>query len=201
MTALEGINWNCHVSVDKWDDDAVAWVQRKTGLVAPKASDLARLVRPYETVEGPTPGNVLTTVGLAQLNATLLNASGQRQWVASSAGSGFSGLAVQDGTTAEAVGDTDMQGTNKSYLQCDDTFPTHSNGVITFKASWQTGDGNFAWNGYGAVVGNASASAMTGAADTTKPANWVLLNHKVSGVSLGTKASGVWALTMTLTIS
>jgi hypothetical protein len=76
----------------------------------------------------------------------------------------------------------------------DATYPSVSAGVITFKSTFASADGNFAWNEWGIDVATATV-----ASGTTVGA--CLLNHKTSA-ALGTKASGSsWAFTATITLS
>lgn len=102
-------------------------------------------------------------------------------------------LGVGDSSTAAAATQTDLQAaTNKLRKAMEATYPTHTDGVIagaatiTFRSSFATGEANFVWNEWGLFN---SATAATGR----------MINRKVE--SLGTKASGVWTLTTTLTLA
>lgn len=121
----------------------------------------------------------LTTAGLNHVAGAVIGA-----------GTAFSNanahLGVGDSSTAFAVGQTDLQAaTNKFRSGMEATFPTQAAAVLTFKASFASGEANFAWEEWG--VFNASSGGT-------------MLSRKVD--SLGTKASGaVWELTATLTFS
>lgn len=94
-------------------------------------------------------------------------------------------LGVGDSSTAFAAGQTDLQAaSNKFRRVMEATFPTRSANVLTFKSSFATGEANFAWNEIG-VFDAASAGNM--------------LCRVVQ--ALGTKASGTWTLTHTVTVS
>lgn len=93
-------------------------------------------------------------------------------------------LGVGDSSTAFAVGQTDLQAATNKARELVDSAPGRSGGVLTFIATFETGDANFAWNEFG--IFNAAAAGT-------------MLARKVQ--SLGTKASGDWTLTVTETMT
>jgi hypothetical protein len=97
-------------------------------------------------------------------------------------------LGVGDSTTAFASSQTDLQAaTNKLRKAMDASYPTHTGGtdVIVFRATFATGDANFAWQEWATF--NASTAGT-------------MFQRKVE--SLGTKTSAQsWQLTVTLTIT
>lgn len=95
-------------------------------------------------------------------------------------------LAVGDSTTAFSAAHTDLQAaTNKLRKAMDATYPQRATNVLTFRATFATGDANWAWQEWG--VFNAAAAG-------------VMLNRKVE--SLGTKTSAQsWQFTVTLTVT
>lgn len=95
-------------------------------------------------------------------------------------------IGVGDSTTAFAATQTDLQAaTNKTRKAMDATYPTRSANAITFRATFATGDANFAWQEWGVFNANAAGT---------------MLNRKVE--SLGTKtSSSTWQLTVTITLS
>lgn len=94
-------------------------------------------------------------------------------------------IGVGDSTTAFAASQTDLQASsNKARKGMEATFPTRTNNQLVFKSSFGTTDANFAWQEWG--VFNASSGG-------------VMLNRKVE--NLGSKSSGTWLLTVTLTIN
>lgn len=102
-------------------------------------------------------------------------------------------IGVGDSSAAAAATQTNLQATtNKLRKGMDATYPQHTDGTasgsasITFKSTFGTADANFAWNEWGLFN---SATDGTGR----------MLNRKVE--SLGTKTSGSWVLTITLTLS
>lgn len=179
---MDSIRWRPASLVQKFDRDQVAWVRGKTGLLEPDCDTLLRYVKPYEELYNE--GNLLTTAGLDRITkritgvtATALDATNSR-------------LGVGDSSTAAAVGDTSLTGTTNSYFRLPDaTYPTQSNGVLTWKASFADTEANFAWNCWGVDGGIANGQAATAP----------LVNRKVQ--SMGTKSSGTWALTVTITLS
>ncbi len=199
------LTWNARATRTLWRADEVAWAQARLGREFVGADDFARLRVGGEVQDGPVPGNRLVTVGLNNLTARLITAT--QVWSASSggapgAGSGFVVIAVGNGTTGDAIGNTDLSGASKSYRVCDDSYPTQSNGVLVAKASFQSAEANFDWEEYGICVPGSSASSVSGtAAASSKPLNYVLLNRKAPA-GLGAKSSGnVASLQITITIT
>ena len=190
MTTTTAIRWAPKAHVDKYDDDQTAWVAAKSGVLVPQHADfLAAGVKPFDTADDE--GNLLTTVGLNRITSLIIGAGGQALTNTAAR------LGVGNGAGSAAVGDTDLGAaagsSNRWFQVMDATYPQQSNGVITFKATWATGDGNFAWNEWGVDVGTPT---VTSGATVNSP----LVNHKTSA-ALGTKASGSWVLTVTITLS
>jgi hypothetical protein len=189
VAAHDSIRWSPSIKVDKWHEDQVSWVREKTGILAPSGDILLAHVAPYEVIEAP--GNLLTTAGLNRLTSLMIAAGGQ------GATNTATRLGVGNSATAETVGQTDLQAaagaTNRYFMTMDATYPQQANGVLTFKATFGTADGNFAWAEWCVDIGTPTVTA-----GTTVNAN--MLNRKVQ--SLGTKTSaGTWALTASITIS
>lgn len=93
-------------------------------------------------------------------------------------------IGVGTGTTAFSASHTDLQGASKTRKAMDATYPTRADNVLTFRATFATGDANYAWEER--AIFNASSSGE-------------MLSRKV--VSLGTKTSAAsWQLTCTDTI-
>lgn len=93
-------------------------------------------------------------------------------------------IGVGDGTTAFAVSQTDLQGSNKLRKGMNSTYPSRSANVLTFQATFLESEANFAWQEW-AVFNASSGGAM--------------LNRLVQ--SLGTKPNTEqWRLTATLTL-
>ena len=94
-------------------------------------------------------------------------------------------LGVGDGSTAFAVGQTDLQGTNKLRKAMDSGYPTITAPKITFKSTFGQSEANFAWNEWG--IFNASTGG-------------VMLNRVVE--SNGTKQSNqTWVLEVDITFA
>lgn len=94
-------------------------------------------------------------------------------------------LGVGDSTTAFSAAQTDLQAaSNKLRKAMDATYPQRATNVLTFKSTFATGDANFAWQEI-AVFNAAAAGDM--------------LCRVVQ--SLGSKSSGSWALTHSVTVT
>lgn len=93
-------------------------------------------------------------------------------------------IGVGDSSAGFLSAQTDLQGT-KLRKNVDGGFPTITNNVLTFQATFGTGQANFAWNEWG--IFNASSSGT-------------MLNRKVE--NLGTKTSAQsWQITCVLTVN
>jgi hypothetical protein len=98
-------------------------------------------------------------------------------------------IGVGDSTTAAAATQTDLQAaSNKLRKAMNSTYPQHTDGAtsgsasIVFQATYGSTDANFAWQEWGIFNGSSGGR---------------MLNRKVE--SLGTKSSGTWVFTITLT--
>jgi hypothetical protein len=94
-------------------------------------------------------------------------------------------LGVGDSSTAFDVAQTDLQAaTNKLRKAMDATYPTQTNNVLVYKATFGSTEANWEW--LEVALFNAAAAGD-------------MLRRKV--VALGTKASGeTWVLTSTITV-
>lgn len=207
--------WTC----EKWSEDAVSFAQRKldklgithcvghmknVGKIAvPQmipikhgvSSAMLRAIvgAPEECVE--IAGNLLVNEGIQRLlDMTMIatvttNQTATNPW---SNGNAFTG--VGDSSTAEAATQTELQAaTNRFYKAMNATFPSRSGQVITFASDFTTTEANYVWAEWSI---SAAASTASGAGFTSGTTN---LNRKVA--ALGTKASGTWTLTTTITFS
>lgn len=94
-------------------------------------------------------------------------------------------LGVGNGTTAFAVGQTDLQGASKFRKVLDSGYPSVSGNTIALRTTFAQGEANFAWNEWGIF------NAATGG---------VMLNRVVE--SNGTKQNNqTWILDVSITFS
>jgi hypothetical protein len=177
--------WVC----EKWSEEACDFARYK--LYLPKLTpvpsfELLALGIKAEEVE-VVPGNLLLNAGIQRLEDLLIGAGGQAFNNANSR------LGVGNSATAEAATQTDLQaaagGANRQFKLMNATFPSRATQVVTFQSDFTSGEANFVWNEWG--VDNGTTNTTTVVAP--------MLNRKVA--SLGTKATGTWTLTGTLTIS
>ena len=188
--STDTLNWYGCLAVEKFDAQQVREAIERTGLTAPSGADFARLgIAPREVIEGGP--NLLTTAGLGRITSLIIGGGGQ------AATNTATRIGVGDGTGDAAIGDVDLDAdagsTHRYFMTMDATYPQAADGVMTFKASFASADGNFAWQEWAIDV-----STPTVAAGTT--VGGVMLNRKVE--SKGTKASGsVWVATATITLS
>lgn len=168
----EAARWRCHTRLEKR-----RVVNPDTGIPLP-----APVL--YDAIE--TDGNLLMYGGASALWDLLIGAGNVTDFSNSNAHIG-----VGNSSTAAAATQTDLQGASKHREAVDGSYPSHTDGTtsgaatVTFKATFETGDANFAWEEWG--VFNAASSGR-------------MLNRKVQ--SFGTKTSSdEWALTVTITIA
>jgi hypothetical protein len=192
LTRAERGRWTVHAHVDKFSQDQTNWVQEHYPIrgVPLQHKHFQQFGLTPEDGIVDSPGNLLLTAGLTRLMSLLNGAGGQAMTnTATRLGTGNS-------STAEAIGQTDLQAAagsaNRWFQIMDATFPSVATNVLTAKATWATGDGNYVWNEWGLDIGTPTVTS-----GNTVNAN--LFNRKVA--SLGTKTSGTWVLTVTVTIS
>jgi hypothetical protein len=91
-------------------------------------------------------------------------------------------LGVGDSSTAFSAAHTDLQGSNKAREAMDSTYPQRASNVLTYKATFEAADAQFAWAEWGLFDASTSGT---------------MISRKVE--SHGTKAADEWALTVTYT--
>lgn len=189
----DGIRWGAHALVEKYSGAQVAAAVAVLGHEPDGAELHALFARPDDgTAEAH--GNLLTTGGVTLLTGLIIGAGGNAFNNADAI------VGVGNSTTTAVVADTALGADNTAnawYQGADSANPTRSAGVITCIATFTTGNANFAWQewcfaaGSGTITPGDHLSAVS-----TSP---IMINHKIQ--SLGTKTSGSWVLTATLTLS
>lgn len=173
LAAREPVTWLARWRVEKRDGD---WTPEQIAAgVAPE---------PYEVLERA--GNLLVYGGGSILFGLLIGEA------LTNFANANAYIGVGDSTTAAAATQTDLQAaTNKLRKAMDATYPQHTDGTgaatnaqVVFKATFGSAEANFAWQEWG--VFNASTGGR-------------MLNRKVE--NLGTKTTGTWSLTCTLSLS
>jgi len=141
-----------------------------------REDEFQRLFRPYEVLEGE--GNCLLNSGIDEMWDLIVGDS------ANHFNNAGSQIGVGDSNTAASPTQTDLQATtNKTYKGMDSGYPASTSQKATFKASFGSGDANYAWNEW--VVKQSTSGKC--------------LNRKVE--SLGTKSGGTWTLEVNITLS
>jgi hypothetical protein len=135
-----------------------------------------QLVPVVEVVEG----NLLLNEGIQELWDLAIAAGGTTAYNNANADIG-----VGDSNAAEAATQTDLQAaSNKLFKAMVATYPQRTNQTVDFRSDFTSGEANYAWQEWSVRNGN------------TRNKN---LNRKVQ--SLGTKTTGTWTLTASITIS
>lgn len=180
--------WHFDWSAEKWSEEACDFAREKFWLPkdAPVSSELLRRITSAEEFD-EIPGNLLVNVGIQRLEDQLIGAT------TSPLNNTNCRLGVGNSATAEAATQTDLSAAagagNRQFKLMNATFPSRATQVISFQSDFTSGEANFVWNEWCADNGNANGTTV----------GTVMLNRKVA--SLGTKATGTWTLTGTLTIS
>ena len=194
MPVEDGLRLTTNWLIEKWDEDQVAWARtclRKLGHEL--IHDGSKLLSIYEGITSPwlryldlepeaifVPGNLFLNEGIQELWDLAIAAGGTTAYNNANAEIG-----VGDSTTAAAATQTDLQAaTNKLFKAMVATYPQRTNQTVDFRSDFTTAEANFAWEEWGVRNGN------------TRNKN---LNRKVQ--SLGTKATGTWTITASLTIA
>ena len=164
----ESARWLCRFRLRKYRQDIDPYRGRE--------DSFHRLFKPYEVIEGE--GNCLLNTGIDEMWDLIVGDSANHFNNASTQ------IGVGDSNTAASPSQTDLQAaTNKTYKGMDSGYPTSASQKATFKASFGSGDANYAWNEW--VVKQATSGKC--------------LNRKVE--SLGTKSGGTWTLEVSITLS
>jgi hypothetical protein len=126
--------------------------------------------------------NIALNEGLQELIDIICGLGTPTKWDAANAR-----LGVGDSNSAEAATQTGLQAaTNKTYKAMDTNYPARTNQTVEWRATFASGDANYAWEEY---------TVVNAASDTGKN-----LNRKIA--SKGTKASGEsWTLSLSITFS
>lgn len=166
----EGMTWNAKYKLEKYHGDFPTEESRKSAIGVPLV--------PYEVIEGE--GNLLLDEGVDEL-FTLIGSSGGTKYDNTNARIG-----VGNSNAAAVKTQTGLQGGSTVFKGMDATFPTvGASQKIIFKATFASGDGNFAWEEW--TVDNGATADLN-------------LNRKV--VALGTKVSGTtWVFTVEVSLS
>lgn len=203
----DGITWKAHAHVDKFsaaqERFALARAQRTgdtifghRGRVVNLGALLAKYCGKPDDGTADADGNILVTAGLNLITQLLIGTT-----TAGSIKNAQAICGVGNVNTAAAIGDTALgaNGSSAYYQQADSTYPTQANGLMTMICTYATGNANFAWAEWcwasttaGTITGGATLASVSSGTE-------VMWNHKIT--SLGTKVSGAWALTTTVTIS
>src|SRR3954464_1416121 len=121
------LSWSAAWDVQKYDEDAVAWLTQKLGRTPQGADFQAASIDPYE--DNHVPGNLLTTAGLTRITSLITGAGGvafTNTTARIGTGNGAGTAAVGDVALSAAAGST-----NQWWQIMDSGKPTTSAGVIT----------------------------------------------------------------------
>jgi len=174
-----------HTGEQTWDNAAQAYVERM--VVVPNMITVEKGITstimqklgiiPEETEERK--GNLLLNEGIQEMWDLVIGAAATSAYNNSNAR-----LGVGANTTAAAATQTALQDGSAVFKAMNATYPIRTNQTMDFKSDFTSGEANFAWNEWGVDNGSVRNKNM---------------NRKVE--SLGTKSTGTWTLTGSITIS
>lgn len=173
VSTADRVSWKANWTIDKFKDEdgKIADALRAGGDVLDYA--------PYahEEIEN----NLALNEGLQLLIDLIAGTGSGTAWNNASAY-----LGVGESSTAAGATQTALQGSTKTYIAMDATYPQRSSQTCTWRSTFGSADANINWYEY--TVVNASTDAG------------VNLNRKVE--DKGTKASGeTWTLSLAITFS
>lgn len=211
--------WKVDWLVEKWSEEAVDWARNKLlakgvtriqdGVMAvetgqmtwdnqtqaevPRLLVVPRMVEVRKAVTSP----ILRKLGILPEETDerhgnlLLNEGIQEMWdlvIGAAATSAYNNsnarLGVGSNTSAAAATQTALQDGSALFKAMVATWPQRTNQTMDFKSDFTSGEANFAWQEWGVDNGSTRNKNM---------------NRKVE--SLGTKSTGTWTLTGSITIS
>lgn len=154
------------------------------------SAELRRIVGDPEVVEEIS-GNLLVNEGIQRLEDLLIAAGG------TAFNNANAYIGVGDTNTAEAASQTELSATqnaaNRFYKAMNATYPSRASQTVSWQSDFTSGEANFAWAEWTIAAGATTASGSGFLVGT------INLNRKVQ--SLGTKVTGTWTLTGSVTIS
>jgi hypothetical protein len=222
LRAYDSGSWQFAWRCEQWSEEAVDFCRRKlesdgvthiqdgtkieNGVIVPQmipikagiTSEILReLIGDPENIEEAF-GNLLLNEGIQRLMDMTMIATVTSNQVAGNPWSNANAfIGVGDTATAEAATQTELlaaaAATNRFYKVMSATYPIRTNQSVDFRADFTSTEANFAWQEWTVAAGATTAS---GAGFLTGTIN---LNRKVQ--SLGTKSTGTWTMTGTVTIS
>ena len=182
-------NEHAYAVIEKWSEEACDFARKRLHLEKfqpVRSADLLAIVGYAEEVV-ECPGNLLLNAGIAHILDQLHGATTDPLNNANTR------LGVGNSATAEAATQTDLQAAagaaNRQFKLMNATYPSRAAQTASYQSDFTSGEANFIWNEWGIDNGNATGTTVVAP----------MLNRKVA--SLGTKATGTWTLTATLTLS
>lgn len=186
----DGLLWRVDWSVHKFND-----LDGKIARALKAGAPVSHFQHAWEEVPIVREGNLLMYGGASCLWQCLIgNGTTTADQTLTYFSNARAAIGTGDSTTAAAATQTNLQAaTNLLRVAMDATYPTHTDATtsgaaaITFRSTFATGQGNYAWQEWGVFN---SATAGTGR----------MLNRRVE--SLGTKTSAAtWTFTVTITLA
>lgn len=171
-------------AVEKWSQEAVDWVGRKLNAVCigphhVLGSEALRLWLPPEEILVTDP-NLLLNEGIQEMWDLIIGAGG----AVAAFNNATADMGVGNSATAAAATDTGLIGASSLFKAMVATYPQRTAQTMDFRSDFVTAEANFAWE---------EASVRNG---NTRNRN---MNRKVQ--SLGTKTTGTWTLTSSITLA
>lgn len=168
--------WVC----EKWSEEACEHVRRKLGVVGEVSSELLRkIIGAPDIAEEEIIGNLLLNEGIAEMWDLICTEGSPTAYSNANAQIG-----VGNSNTAAQATDTGLLGGSSLYKGMNGVYPTRTTQTMAFQSDFTSGEANFAWEEWSVRNGVTADKNM---------------NRKVQ--SLGTKATGTWTMTASITLA
>lgn len=193
IEVTENVGWDVLALCEKWSEEACEFARRQR--IVPvefgvSSAELRKLGIAPEIVD-EVAGNLLLNEGIQRMLDLLIGVAG------TAFNNANSYLGVGDTATAAAATQTELLATqnaaNRFYKGMNATYPQRVSQTVTWQADFTSAEGNFVWNEWSVAAGATTASGSGYLVGTTN------LNRKVA--ALGTKVTGTWTLSVSVTIS
>jgi hypothetical protein len=178
--AVDKIGWKVHWCIDKFKDSNGGIAKALQAGIS--MTEALRLFKDAFLGTEKWDANVALNEGLQELIDVICGLGTPTKWDNSNAR-----LGVGDSNASESASQTGLlASTNKTFKAMDTGYPQRSNQTAEWRATYGSGDANYAWEEY---------TVVNAADDTGKN-----LNRKTA--SKGTKSSGeTWTLSLQITFS
>lgn len=182
---VDGIKLNTIWVCEKWSEDALDFARRKLKL--PSKDEISSAIMrslgiPEDGGVNVVPGNLLLDEGVTELADLIADTEAGTPvlW-----DNGNARIGVGSDATAAAKTQTDLQDGTPTWKAMNGSYPARTNQTVDWQSDFTSGEANEVWAEWGI------SNTATGAGE--------MINRRVQ--ALGTKTTGTWTLTGSITFS